>query len=231
MNANYPEILFVVQRFLEECALNLTGGSNEDGRVASIEKETDVIDALQSKFGADCKKGKKREWFDVAFKGPSGEWIYCNIKISNSRSKTADNALQKKGIVHSLTKLHESRIPNQMNFNTMHRLLMAEPLSERNYYREYYYIHLDKNENVVMIRSVCDIIHMQSNPSNILQISWGKEKQRLELVEVCESIEEIREKICNVIVASIIKYLETSLDIIIAYQPSVLQNILRNVSI
>jgi hypothetical protein len=212
MNTNYPQILFEVQQFLVESALNLKGGSNEDGRVASIEKEDDVINALLSRY--DCIKGKKRHWFDIAIKDITGEWIYCNIKISNGKT---DNALQKKGIVHSLTNLHESRIPGSMNMNTMHRLLVSNMLDNRNYYREYYYIYLDKNENVVIIRSLCDIEYMQSNPSNILQINWCKEKQRLEL-NPSEDIVEIKNKVCKVIVTSIIKYIDTCSELLNAYK-------------
>lgn len=213
MNPKYPQVLFEIQSFLQSQAFQLQGGSHEDGRVVSLAKEDVIRDALMSNF--DCVKGKNRQWFDIAITSESGEMNYCNIKISSG--ETPDNAFQKKGIVHSLTNLHESRIPGSMSINEMHRLLMNHPLVERDYEREYYFIYIDKKDNTVIIRSLCDIEHFVPNSCNYLQIAWKKEKQRKDIDQHCTSIEQIRNKICCIISESIQRGIDSSCDLVQAY--------------
>lgn len=171
MNPNYPAILFDVCDFLPQHVFDLSGGANEDGRIVSIRKEELVIRAISDKFPSVLPP--PRHWFDIALKY-NDTLIYCNVKISKG---STDNALQKKGIVHSLTNLHEKNIPNNMNFNTMHQLLEDHAIENRMYEREYYLIYLDKNNKTVIIRSICDISRFQSNPCNFLQINWKAEKK------------------------------------------------------
>jgi hypothetical protein len=90
MNANYPSILFEVLQHLQHISFDFSGGSHEDGRIVSIEKERDVIAALQEKF--DCDVPSARCWYDVALVQNDVK-IHCNIKISKG---STDNANQKK---------------------------------------------------------------------------------------------------------------------------------------
>lgn len=143
MNSNYPSILFEVYDFLIEYTFELCGGEGEDGRVVSIEKEKDVVKVISDKFPSIVPP--PRHWFDIALIY-NDQLIHCNIKISTGKN---DNANQKKGIIHSLTNLHEKNIKNNMNFNFMHDLIMDNVLENRRYDREYYYIYLDKKDKML----------------------------------------------------------------------------------
>lgn len=213
MNSNYPSILFDVLAYLQANTFELSGGNNPDGRIVSIEKEKDVVEAISKNFA--CIVPPPRHWFDIALQF-NEQLIYCNIKISTGKT---DNAKQKKGIVHSLTDLHEKNIRNNMNFNKMHQLIHDHALDSRVYEREYYYIYLDKEDNTVIIRSMCDIMNFQSNPCNFLQINWKAEKKRTHIDETTDLIES-KKRILGTIALSIEKFVNSSNNFMNAYLPS-----------
>ena len=111
MNSNYPLVILELEAFLKTCFFDLTGG--EDGRVVSLEKEKDIVDTILQHF--EGERSPPRHWCDLVLKY-EGQNLHCNVKISLGG---VDNVNQKKGIVHSLTHLHEKRIKSSMCFNTM----------------------------------------------------------------------------------------------------------------
>lgn len=213
MNPSYPSILFDVLAVLHGYAFEFSGGNNPDGRIVSIEKEKDVVTAISNNF--ECIIPPPRHWFDIALMF-NEQLIYCNIKISTGKT---DNAKQKKGIVHSLTNLHEKSIRNNMNFNKMHQLIHDHALDSRVYEREYYYIYLDKKDKSVIIRSMCDIMHFQSNPCNFLQINWDAEKKRTN-IDATDDLTESKKRILGTIAQSIKKFVDSSNDFMNAYLPN-----------
>ena len=170
MNPKYPNIVFELYEFLVKAKVDISGG-NVDGRIASIEKEEVVVDSIMKRFDT-CVKPPPRHWYDFAIVD-NDRTLYFNVKLSTGR---IDNANQKKGIIHSLTTVPISSIPNNMNFNKFFRLVNDNLLDERDYFREYYYVYIDKIDHTVIIKSMLDIVHYKSNPCNFLQIDWKQEK-------------------------------------------------------
>lgn len=201
MNSNYPSILFELYDYLNECNFELSGGNHDDGRIVSIEKEKDVIEKIQQRF--DCITPPPRHWYDIALK-MNDEIIYCNIKISKG---STDNAMQKKAIVHSFTNMHHKNIKANMNFNEMLRTINEHQIETRNYNREYYYVYIDKKDKTIIIRSIFDITHFQSNPCNYLQINWNKEKD-VDDMEYIDDITEIKKKILGTIAKSLKTFID-----------------------
>ncbi|NBS71334.1 hypothetical protein EBT31_20855, partial [bacterium] len=99
--------------------------------------------------------------------------IPLNIKVSSGGT---DNALDKKAIVYSFSTLPEDKIPGAMCFNTMAQAIKHNPKLERDPWKEYYYLYVDKNDGTVLVRSMCDVQNYVSNPQNWLQIAWKREK-------------------------------------------------------
>jgi hypothetical protein len=211
MNPNYPAVMFELETYLKECKLNMKNGQ-EDGRIGSVELEKIVVDKIAEKF--ESIKPPPRHWYDIALYD-NDQIIYCNVKISTGNT---DNANQKKAIIHSFTNVNEAKIKPNMNFNQMLRLINSDLLEVRNYHREYYYIYIDKTDGSIIIRSLCDIVNLQSNPCNYLQINWKKEKDVInntdnnENIEFIEDIAKIRKHVLGTIAESIKKFVDGSSD-------------------
>jgi hypothetical protein len=199
--SKYPSVVQELEAFLKTCRFDLTGGG--DGRVVSLEKETEIVDRILQNF--EGESSPPRCWYDLLLRY-QGYNIYFNVKISTG---STDNANQKKGIVHSLTHLDADHIKSNMCFNAMLKCIEENSLEERDYYKEYYIIYIDKKDGTVIVRSICDITHFQSNPCNYLQINWKKEKQ-ITSIEQDRTIEDVKHIILGTIAESIKKLVENS---------------------
>lgn len=212
MNQKYPNIVFELFEFLVNANVDISGG-NADGRIASIEKEEVVIDTIMKRFDT-CVKAPPRHWYDFAIID-NDRTLYFNVKLSTGR---IDNANQKKGIIHSLTTIPLSSIPNNMNFNKFFRLVNDNLLDERDYFREYYYVYIDKIDHSVIIKSMLDIVHYKSNPCNFLQIDWKQEKN--EAGNIFETdVVKIQRRIVGTIAKSLKQFIESSLDLVLDFYP------------
>jgi hypothetical protein len=126
---------------------------------------------------------------------------------------------RKKGIVHSLTDINENNIKNNLSFNDMYQLIHEHRIQERQYEREYYFIYLDKKDKTIIIRSLCDIIHFQSNPCNFLQINWTKEKRQT-TTDFQTDVIEIKNRILGTIAKSVKKFVDSSNKLLLEYYPN-----------
>jgi hypothetical protein len=203
MHGSYPAVLFELEEYLKGCTFNLSTGHHDDGRVVSIEKEKDVINRITEKF--ECIIPPPRHWYDIAIMS-NERLIHCNIKISTGKT---DNAMSKKGLIHSLTDLHENNIKGNLTYDAMKALIESNLLIERDFQREYYYIYIDKLDGTIIIRSMLDIIHYQSNPCNILQINWSKEK-KTKCLESQFDLHTSRKRIEKVIAKSQKQYIDNN---------------------
>jgi hypothetical protein len=152
--------------------------SNTDGRVNSIMDEDTIIDMLITEFNDDIERQPPRSWCDLIYRERINdeEEIKYYINIKCSRGKT-DNAMNKKAIIYSLTDIDVDDIKPNMNYNDMIRIIKNNIKETRNTQKEYYYLYIDKKDNSIILKSILDIQCLTSNPCNILQINWNKEKQ------------------------------------------------------
>ena len=176
ITANYPkEIVEIYDHVREQvssgelCACHTT----DDGRLNSALDEEVVIASLIARFPDNVVKVKTRNWFDFPFM-TRGKTLVFNIKCSTGKT---DNAMNKKALVYSLTPLEPEEIPGSMTYNRMRELIDEHLNDRRNPDKEYYYMYIDKNDKTVLVKSVLDVQNLVSNPCNILQINWTKEKR------------------------------------------------------
>ena len=148
---------------------------NEDGRLNSVSDEKRIIAILINHFGSDrVISAKPRAWYDFEFISQDHvHRFYINVKSSCGG---VDNAFNKTAIVYSLTNLSPDVIPKNMNFNKLYSLIDKNICETRNTSHEYYYLYIDKKDKRVILKSILDIQNFVSNPCNILQINWNKEK-------------------------------------------------------
>jgi hypothetical protein len=159
-----------------------------EGRLNSVYDESYIIKLLQTKFDSSQHKIQKpkssRSWYDFIV-NIDGFQVPCNIKVARGGRS---NALCKNAIVYSFSTLDTDKIPTYMSFNKMVQLIAENRKTQRDN-KEYYYIYVDKVDNTIIVRSLCDIQHYVSNPQNWLQIDWDKEKKvqlgELETLDMC----------------------------------------------
>lgn len=149
-------------------SINIETG-NEDGRITSAIKEHEYLDALEQKLGLKFKKAPPRYWYD---------FTVCDIPINLklTMGKTADNAFNKTALLYSIT----GQVPSvsNMSFNKFNTILKNTPWKmERDMMTEYHYLVVYKGTNKIVFKSIFDIEEFRTNPSNTLQIHWGKESQ------------------------------------------------------
>lgn len=172
---HYPSEILEIYEFLvaqmEQNQVEFSQAS-DDGRLNSAVDENTIVDGLFQAFPDNIEKPKKRHWFDVSFKIKSR--LVFNIKVSTGKT---DNAMNKKAVVYSLTGLEDNAIKNNMTYNDMASFVIDNLNEVRNPYKEYYYMYIDKLDGTIIIKSLLDIQNLVSNPCNILQINWAKEKK------------------------------------------------------
>lgn len=144
-----------------------------DGRIKSIYLKKRVIDFLRSSSFEIKDARSPRDWYSMLVKDEETRtWVPCNITISNGGT---DNFANKHAIVYSCTNLGRHGIPCMMGYQDMFHLASNNMRGERDTSKEYYMIYLHKRKPQVIVRSLCDIKYFCSNPSNHIQIAWGKE--------------------------------------------------------
>lgn len=199
MNNYYPDEVKEIYKLLIENTKNLKLSTKYlDGRINSINNEEEIIDLLKNNLD-NIEKSKYRSWYDFKYNN-----IYFNIKCSKC---STDNAFNKKALILSLTNNIEiNNINTNINFNKFYSILNTNQKNERDYNLEYYYLYIDKIDNTIIIKSILDIQNFVSNPSNILQINWKKEKEQILLYNNNKTIEEIRKLIIQKISNSLKLY-------------------------
>lgn len=199
----YPTELIEIENFLKQKLVdNELHFCNKigDGRINSVSDENTIINLLKKEFQEMFIEAPPRCWYDFCLKLSSETNLFVNIKVSRGGT---DNAFNKKAIVYSLTEnVDVDQIPNNMSFNKLYDYLHLDEYKRttRDTFREYYYLYIDKEDHTVIIKSLLDIEHFVSNPCNILQINWKKEKK---CDVMLNNTDTAREKIGRIIEASL----------------------------
>jgi hypothetical protein len=165
---HYPKAIFDVWNTLylhkdEITAIHPSKPSN--GRLESAISEDKVINILKKYLKNITVPSSSRYWYDFLYKG-----FPINIKITTGKS--ADNAFNKQALIHSFTTHPITSAPR--NFTDFHSKITNNLKIERDH-KEYYYLVIFKDARNPLIKSLLDVQTPKSNPSNILQINWGKE--------------------------------------------------------
>ena len=179
VNKQAPKILNDIVAALSKSNLKAVTDNNE-GRVNSKQDEDQIIAWLQTQpeFKDYIVEGNLRGFGDMEIKDPETDELHIvNIKTSVGSS---DNAFSKIGLLWAFTDL---------TYEDFEKLKIAKKISDGRFAelvvkhkketpRDYWYLSLDKNNfSNVMVRGVKQINHWGKNPTNNLQIMWGKEHE------------------------------------------------------
>lgn len=169
-----PQILLDITEFLKNSNIKISENVQGEGRVASSLDEGTIKKLLfNSKFKDYILDEKARKFGDMVILDYDGVTRhYVNIKTTIG---STDNCFSKAGIVYTFTDLMDSDIPKSMNFKKMNELIKkhGKDIPER----DYWFLCVNKkNSSEILIRGAKQINCWKSNPSNILQIDWKKEK-------------------------------------------------------
>jgi hypothetical protein len=178
MNAKAPQILNDIVEALKKSNLKAVN-ENAEGRVNSKKDEDKIIVWLQKqpKFNGRIKEGVLRSFMDMEVEDYDGTTHAVNIKTSVGSS---DNAFSKLGLLWALTDLTAAnytkfKISNKISDTKFAELVIKH---KKETARDYWFLSLDKkNFSHVMVRGVKQITHWGKNPTNNLQIMWGKEHE------------------------------------------------------
>lgn len=141
-------------------------------RIGSTADETAVIKVLRQELGEDIQPAGPTDMGDVY---AVGEYV---INIKTTSGESADNAFSAGGCLLSFTDIPLDRIKKSYKPSVFLPLL-ANHKEELN--RDYWFLVIDKNDPThVVIRGLREVKFVSSNPTNILQIHWGKELARAE---------------------------------------------------
>jgi hypothetical protein len=178
MNPKAPKILNDIVESLKKSNLKAVS-ENSEGRVNSKNDEDKIINWLQNQpqFKDHIKDGVLRSFMDMEVKDYDGTTHAVNIKTSVGSS---DNAFSKLGILWAMTDLtiddyKKLKISNKISDKKFAELVVKH---KKETDRDYWFLSLDKKDfSHVMIRGVKQITHWGKNPTNNLQIMWGKEHE------------------------------------------------------
>lgn len=178
MNTKAPQILNDIVEALKKSNLKAVN-ENSEGRVNSKKDEDKIIAWLQKQpqFKDRIKEGVLRSFMDMEVVDYDGSTHAVNIKTSVGSS---DNAFSKLGILWALTDLtiedyKKFKISNKIKDAKFAELIIKH---KKETARDYWFLSLDKKDfSHVMIRGVKQITHWGKNPTNNLQIMWGKEHE------------------------------------------------------
>jgi hypothetical protein len=154
-------------------------GRNIDGRVQSYISQEPFLRALKEGINTlhsnwDVSIQTDRKSCDIIVNG-----IRINLKISCCTS--CDNANSKPEIFFSIT--GQDEYPAKSTWNQFFGALaeakrQGKIKTRRDRKTEYHYLVLHKTNRTALLKSIFDLTEYRSNPSNTLQIHWGREFER-----------------------------------------------------
>ena len=156
----------IVMPFFESC-------KDKDGRCDSAVKEDDVLDKIALYLSENHptvvfeKQPQPRWWWDFRING-----IPFNLKLTSCKSY--DNAFNKTALYYSIVGKEPTKTPGAYN-DLWKKLKSIKCKDCRDKTTEYHYLSVDKRNGNALIRSLFDVVHIKGNPSNDLQVHWGKE--------------------------------------------------------
>tara|TARA_Y100000592_G_C5455940_1_gene311349 strand:- start:1125 stop:1871 length:747 start_codon:yes stop_codon:yes gene_type:complete len=172
-----PKILQDVESYLKQYQIDIHENVEGEGRGGSLVDEGTVKRALRKdeKLRPHILDKRPRGMADMEVLGYDKVTKHVtNIKTSLGNN---DNCFSKAGLVYALTDLEPEDIPKSMNFIQMDDLINKHKADIPE--KDYWYCCVDKKDSRnVLIRGAKQIATwtININPSNILQINWGKEK-------------------------------------------------------
>ena len=172
-----PTILQDIKLCLEKCCIQISDAVEGEGRGGSLKDEGSVKRALlgDERFRHHIIDEKARKFGDMVVLDYDMQTRHVvNIKTSIG---STDNCFSKAGMVYAFTDIDDCNIPSAMNFKKMNELIETHGKDVPN--RDYWFLCIDKNDSSqVIIRGAKQIQNwvINSNPSNILQVNWKKEK-------------------------------------------------------
>lgn len=176
MNSQAPKILNEIVTAIK--GSNLTAvKENTEGRVNSKKDEDKIIAWLQAqpKFQGRIKNSVLRSFSDMTVIDYDNTEYVVNIKTSKGSS---DNAFSKLGLLWAFTDLtledfKKHKIAAKISDDKFAELIVKY---KKETDRDYWYLSLDKKDfSHVIVRGVKQINYWGKNPTNNLQIQWGKE--------------------------------------------------------
>ena len=171
MNPKAPKILNDIVTALRGAKLTAVT-EDDEGRVNSKKDETNVINWLmaQPKFKNKVRPVGLRQFGDMIVTDDKGQDHFVNIKTSIGSS---DNAFSKLGFLWAFTDLTIDKMPTKISNQKWFELITKH---KANINRDYWFLSLDKSDmSKVMVRGVKQIENWGRNPTNNMQIAWGKE--------------------------------------------------------
>ena len=169
-----PQILLDMTQALKESPINIADNVEGEGRGGSLIDEGTVKRVLKKKFPGRIKDAPARGFADIIVIDDIIGEIPVNIKTSLGG---IDNGTSKLGFLFAFTDILYDELPKNINNKKFMELIKARradiPM------KDYWYLCIDKkNPSIVLVRGCKQISNWveNSNPANLLQINWKKEK-------------------------------------------------------
>ena len=143
-----------------------------DGRINSKLDESNIIDLLTTQFGNKViQKVKERMAGDILVSDGNSNYV---VNIKTTWGKSPDNAYSAGGFLIAFTDIAYDSIPHSMTFKKMSKLLTSNKNSTD---RDYWFLVITKDiaNQQVILRGLKELNNVIANPSNTLQVHWGKE--------------------------------------------------------
>lgn len=167
-----PKLLCEMVVFLQKQNLRLSK-NNQDGRINSLDNESEVVKHLEKKF--TIKRSKKRDWFDFSFEVDS---VFYPVNIKVSTMKTRDNLNCKLGIYYALT----GKLPNFDNeikwadfFEAIKNNLVTNS-------KDYYFLVVNKNNpSDIFATSLKQLKDIKPEGNNLpFQARWNDNRELIQ---------------------------------------------------
>ena len=172
-----PKILKDIENYLKEYQIQISENIEGEGRGGSLKDEGSIKRALleNKKLNQHILSVEARGMGDMIVLDYDKKTKYVvDIKTSLGNN---DNCFTKKGMVYAFTKLSIEKVPGSMNWKEFNNLI--EENRADIFGKDYWFLCVDKKDSSnVLLRGAKQINAwtINRNPSNILQINWGKEK-------------------------------------------------------
>jgi len=173
-----PQILKDVAEAIRKAKITISEAVEGEGRGGSLIDEGTIIRFLMNDpvLGKYILKPGARKFGDMTVLDYDGKTKYV-VNIKTSLGGT-DNATSKIGFLYALTDMEPEEMPGNMNWEKFMELLNDRKADIPT--KDYWFLCVDKKDSSnVMIRGTKQINcwYENPNPSNMLQISWSKEKK------------------------------------------------------
>jgi hypothetical protein len=183
---NFPIILYIAKTILSDNVK--LSGYYSDGRLNSNDDEKIISDKLCYYIDNTCiLKAKERMWYDILLFDVTHGWIPINIKTTLGTSH--DNIGNLSLCLYSYTN-YEMRFDKNYSNGQIYKILINKlknaeiNLSLRNYY----FLVVIKNTNVVIVNSMLSLSKLTPNLNNLpFQICWNNNKI-IDKIDVHEQI-------------------------------------------